>query len=95
MEFEYDEDKSKSNFAKHGVDFDHAVQMFAGNYIESEDRRFAYGERRYSAIGPVYGRLYVIVYTWRSGRRRIISARKANRREENAYRQEITRSGRA
>jgi uncharacterized DUF497 family protein len=45
-----------------------------------------YGERRISAIGRIEEDVLFVVYTWRSGSRRIISARLANRRERNAYR---------
>ena len=49
------------------------------------DKRRFYGEERRMAYGPVDGRLYALVYTLRGDRRRIISFRKANRREQATY----------
>jgi uncharacterized DUF497 family protein len=58
--------------------------------IELDDRRRDYGERRIIAYGAVAGRVLVCVYTWRSAEeapvRWIISLRKANKGEANAYR---------
>ena len=45
------------------------------------DLRWNYGEERIEAIGHVGERLYVLIYTSRGGRRRLISLRKANSRE--------------
>jgi uncharacterized DUF497 family protein len=53
--------------------------------IVSIDRRFDYGEIRHVAMAPMRGRLYVICYQLRGRKRRIISFRKANRREERIY----------
>lgn len=51
------------------------------------DDRFDYGEIRYHAVGQVEGREFVVVYTTRGRALRIISARKANRREIARYAQ--------
>jgi hypothetical protein len=59
-------------------------------YFESEtfrQDRHIYGERRIVALGEIEGEVFVVVYTWRGTYRRIISARRANRRERDAYRQ--------
>ncbi|TVR95923.1 MAG: BrnT family toxin [Rhodospirillales bacterium] len=90
MEYEYDEEKSLRNYVDRGIDFDFAARIFDSTYIEIEDRRADYDERRYIVIGPVDGMLFVVVYTWRNGRRRIISARRASKRERNVYRRTIT-----
>ncbi len=50
-------------------------------------RRRDYGERRLVSIGEIDGEVFAIVYTWRGANRRIISARRARRRERDAYRQ--------
>ena len=86
-EFEWDEAKSYLNRLERGFGFDYVIKVFAGPIIETEDRRRDYGESRMSVIGAIEGDVYVVVYTPRSGRRRIISARPANRRERNAYRE--------
>ena len=85
MDSEWDEAKRQANILKHGVDFVDAIEMFAGRFIETEDRRRDYGERRYQAFGELDGRVTEVVYTWRDDRRRIISARRARRNERRAY----------
>jgi uncharacterized protein len=85
MDYEYDDDKSERTFRDPRIDFDFAARVFDGDCIEYEDRRRDYGETRLVVIGPVEGRLFTVVYTWRNGRRRIISARRASRRERRAY----------
>jgi uncharacterized protein len=49
------------------------------------DERRDYGEGRYVALVPMSGRLYAVCYRVRRDARRIISFRKANKREERAY----------
>jgi hypothetical protein len=52
--------------------------------IRPDDRR-DYGEHRHFALVPMSGRLYAVCYCVRGDARRIISFRKANKREEQAY----------
>jgi uncharacterized DUF497 family protein len=85
MPFEWDEEKRESNLAKHGVDFRRAIEVFDGRIVESPDDRHEYGEARTRCLGVIDGRVYSVVYTWREANRRIISARKANAREQRAY----------
>ena len=85
IDYEYDEAKSLKNFKERGIDFEFASRIFDGDYIEQQDRRHEYGERRFIAIGRIGGSVFVVVYVCRAGRRRIISARRANRRERNVY----------
>jgi uncharacterized protein len=80
MEFEWDDDKNEANFAKHGFDFEHAIQIFEGPIREYIDPR-PWGERRVVATGRVGGEFITVVYTRRGGRHRIISARPARRNE--------------
>ena len=51
MDFEWDEAKRQANILKHGIDFVDAIGIFAARFIETEDRRRNYGERRYRANG--------------------------------------------
>ena len=81
MEFEWDAGKSTANFVTRGFDFAFAAQIFAGPILEAIDDREDYGELRIKTLGEAQGLLLVVVYTDRAGRRRIISARPANRRE--------------
>ena len=86
--FEFDPDKEAINIAKHELTFDAAPLLFEGPFIEDIDSRVDYRETRFVAIGPVaeFGdRIYVVVYTWRNAKRRIISFRKANDREARKY----------
>jgi uncharacterized DUF497 family protein len=53
--------------------------------VETEDRRRDYGEARFQALGVVRERVLYVVYTWRNGRRRIISARRASSDEVSIY----------
>ena len=59
--------------------------LFDGPTVETVDDRFNYGETRINALGEIEGRVYVVTYTWRDANRRIISARKANAREQRKY----------
>jgi uncharacterized protein len=85
MAFEWDEDNRQAHLVKHGVDFLDVTPMFDGPTVENVDDRFNYGETRINALGEIEGRVFVATYTWRGANRRIISARKANAREQKAY----------
>jgi uncharacterized protein len=84
--FEWDPAKNAANISKHQIDFSDAARIFEGSVLERVDARRDYGEDRYTAIGEAAGRELFVVYTIRAGNRRIISARKANRDEREAYR---------
>jgi len=83
--FEWDEAKRAANMEKHGVDFRDIERFKWTASIAGPDRRMSYGELRILAFGPLDGRLHAVVYTRRGPVRRIISLRKANRREQAAY----------
>ena len=53
MDSEWDEAKRQANILKHGIDFVDAIEIFAGQFIESEDRRRDYRERQYRAVGQL------------------------------------------
>jgi uncharacterized DUF497 family protein len=89
MEFEWDDDKNESNFEKHGLDFETAMQIWNGPIIEQTDDRYEYGEYRFIAFGMVDSRVLTVVYTWRGNVCRIISARKARKDERRAYRETL------
>jgi uncharacterized protein len=82
---EFNADKSERNFRERGIDFAFAAKIFHGPHLEMEDRRYNYGEPRLRVYALIANVLYVVVYTWRDGRRRIISARRGNRRERRLY----------
>ena len=86
VEFEWDDTKNDVCFERRGFDFAYAVRAFLDPYrIVAQDRRRDYGEDRYRLLGMIDGRTYVIVYTLRGSATRIISARKANRKEVANY----------
>ena len=62
-----------------------AGEVFAGSTLTVEDDRQNYGEDRFITIGFLDGRMVILVWTPRSGTRRIISMRKANEREQALY----------
>ena len=85
MLFEWDDEKNRINLRKHGVDFTDAAQVFFDeNRIEQPDEFHSDDEDRWQVIGMVEEILFVI-YTEREDRTRIISARKANKRERRIY----------
>jgi uncharacterized DUF497 family protein len=85
MRFEWDERKRRANLAKHGIDFALARRISQAEVVEREDERRDYGERRMVAYGEVDDMVLCVIYTWRDGVRRIISARKARRDECQDY----------
>jgi len=90
VRFEWDEAKRDVNLAKHGIDFVDVPEMFRGLMLVGADERKDYGETRQIGFGFIHGRLMVIAFTERKpGLIRIISARKANRREETYYQEAV------
>lgn len=86
MEFEWDEAKSETCFQERGFDFAYVARAFLDPVrLIQPDTRYSYGEERYQLMGVIEHRLFVVVYTPRPDAIRIISARKANKREVNHY----------
>jgi uncharacterized DUF497 family protein len=83
--FEWDEAKRERNIRDRKIDFIDILPLFEGEMVEIEDNPFDYGETRIKCFGERNDRVYVVIYTWRGENRRIISARKANAREQRAY----------
>ena len=86
MDFEWDDAKNEANMLKHGIGFDRAIAIFDGRVRTVVDTRFDYGEKREISFGMVDENLILtVVHTDRSGRKRIISARRASARERQFY----------
>ena len=88
MLFEWDDEKERINISKHGIDFSTAALVFGDkNRIERYDSEHSADEERYITIGRINGVAIVVmvVYTEREQAIRIISARLATKREEEAY----------
>ncbi|WGF87289.1 BrnT family toxin [Marinivivus vitaminiproducens] len=89
MIFEWDTAKNEANDRKHGLRFEDAGQVFAGQCVTFEDDRVDYGERRLLTLGMLAGRLVVIAHTPRGEAIRIISMRKGNKREKDIYQKRL------
>ena len=85
MQYEWDERKNAANKEKHGVDFTLAEEFCWDTALETIDDRADYGETRWIALGLIGDRVHVMIYTFRNDNIRIISLRKANRREVDYY----------
>ena len=84
--FEWDDRKAAGNFARHGVGFAAARDVFKDPFaIEQFDDREDYGEDRFIIIGMVEGRLLFVAYTMRGETIRMISARGAEPHEQRQY----------
>lgn len=93
--FEWDEQKRRSNFEKHGVDFATVARCDWPTALIVRDERQNYGEQRFVAFLLLGIRLHVVVYAQRGAARRLISFRKANSREVGFYEAEIDRADRS
>ena len=85
IEFEWDENKRRTNIRKHGFDFEGAAEVFEGETVTTEDTRYEYGETRFLTFGMWKGRVVVIAHTESEHSIRIISLRKATKHEEKQY----------
>jgi uncharacterized DUF497 family protein len=88
MKYQWDKNKATSNFQKHGIEFADAVSVFQDDLaLTIPDRRF--DEERFISIGmDAFGRILVVVFTWRGDEIRLISARRAERSERKQYEEE-------
>ena len=85
MNFEWDDEKNKINFAKHGIDFETAMLVFNDlQRIEIYDMEHSNEEDRYNTIGMVNDVIFV-VYTERKENIRLISARIATKTERSIH----------
>jgi len=91
MSYEWDPAKAESNRLKHGVDFEEAKTAFHDPFfVIFEDPNHSTEERRLLLLGQSgKDRLLVVSHTERRGTIRLISARKATKRERNVYEEEI------
>lgn len=85
MNFEFDARKDAANRTKHGISLAEAAQMEWSVMQVRADDRADYGERRWIGAAPLQGRLYVVIFTLRGDNIRVVSLRRANRREIQAY----------
>ena len=90
MRFEWDEAKRHGNIQKHGFDFTDAEELFRGILLVSPDVRDDYGESRWVGLGFIRGRTVKVVFSEREPDLiRVISLRKATRRESKEFEKAI------
>jgi uncharacterized DUF497 family protein len=94
MRYEWNEAKRRANVAKHGVDFVDADRFEWPTAVVRVDDREDYGELREIALGFIGVRLHLIAYTpLDEDTARIITLRKATRRETRDYEKARKRAG--
>ncbi len=84
MEFEFDENKSQSNKMKHGIDFVEAQVLWKDLY-RLEFPVFTSYESRVVLIGRIGVKIWAAVITYRGQNIRIISVRRARKKEVEIY----------
>ena len=90
MNFQWNEAKNRENILKHEIDFEDVKEVFDQPMLVKRDNREDYGEVRWLGIGMMRFRIIVIIYTERNvDTVRIISARKATKREVKYYEKSI------
>ena len=89
MNFAWSGKKRHLNLKSHGLDFVDAPVVFDGVTFTFEDDRFCYGEQRFVTLGLLAGIPVSIVHTENEHEIRIISFRKATRREAQIYFDEV------
>ena len=88
MLLEFDEAKSARNLKERGIGFERFADIDVETAVSGEDVRKEYGERRLRVLGFIDGLLHAAVVTPRGEKIRVISLRRANRREERMYAKE-------
>jgi uncharacterized DUF497 family protein len=88
VDYQWDPEKAASNLGKHGVDFADAVGVFEDEWALTIKEEYVEGEQRFATVGTDFlERVLVVVYTHRGGQIRLISARRAIRKERRTYEQ--------
>jgi len=86
MVVEWDPAKAKVNLIKHRISFADAVTVLEDDRALTERDLSTGEEERWVTMGlDALGRVLVVVYTWRGENLRLISARRATKREREAY----------
>ena len=88
MEIEFDTNKNAANIRLRGLSFERVVDFDFENAVYRQDSRREYGEIRIRTLGFLDGRLHALVFTETAKGVRVISFRKANKREVKTYEQE-------
>ena len=91
FKFEWDENKSRENVRNYKVSFHEAMTVFSSFPLTENDDLHSQDEQRYKTTGySVKNRLLVVIHTDRGNVIRIISARKANKSEQENYHEHLS-----
>lgn len=85
MKLEWDEEKRQRTLEERGLDFADVARFDWGSAVVFDDDRTDYGEHREVALGFLAGAFVALAYTIRGNALRVISLRKANKRERKVY----------
>jgi len=85
VQFDFDPGKDATNLSKHGLSLAAAANLSWDAALVWIDDRADYGEARMVALAPIGDMLFFVAFVDREQARRIISLRRANRREINHY----------
>ena len=85
MKIEFDPEKNARNIEWRGISFEEAARFEWESALIVPDTRRDYGEPRYRAFGFIENRVHALIFCPREGAIRVISLRKANRREVLRY----------
>ena len=86
MEFSWDEPKREWVLAERGIDFLLvAFSLFDGRPLLTVPKPRG-EEERFLSIGPIEGKFFAVIWMWRDGTIRIVTARRARHEEEKRYR---------
>jgi uncharacterized DUF497 family protein len=86
VSFEWDSEKARTNARKHDVHFADAVAVFEDENALTLPDEESEAEERFVTLGrDGFGRVLVVVYTWRAENIRVVSARRATKRERATY----------
>ncbi|MBO6793177.1 MAG: BrnT family toxin [Balneolaceae bacterium] len=84
MQFEFDTSKSESNKLKHGIDFQTAQLIWLDQYLIEIPAK-SFDEKRRLVIGKIDNKIWSAIITYRGDSRRIISVRRARKKEIDLY----------
>ncbi len=85
MKFEYNENKSKSNKLKHGIDFEEAKRLWKDPYAFEIPSLKCKEENRFLVFGQINSKNYTAIITYRDTNIRIISVRRSRAKEVKLY----------
>jgi len=85
MKIEFDPEKNNKNIIERGLSFENVKNFDFKTALFEIDNRHDYGETRIIALGYIAERLHVLIFTKRESGIRVISLRKANKKERLRY----------